>query len=68
MAWLGIFLSFLSDIRKITQFIMSGCIYFPTSYAQEEKNHLSELETNPGPLASKATALTTRPCLLGQQL
>ena len=39
---------------------------FPTSYARGEKLGL-ELESNPGPLASQATALTTRPCHLGPQ-
>ena len=34
---------------------------------KEKKNIWSELESNPGPLASQATALTTRPWLLGQQ-
>ena len=41
---------------------------FPTSYARGEKPFGLELESNPGPLASQATALTTRPCLLGYQL
>ena len=36
--------------------------FFPTSlYPRREKTIWSELETNPGPLASQATALTTRP-------
>ena len=40
--------------------------FFPTSYALGEKKTIwSELESNPGPLAPQATALTTRPCLLG---
>ena len=36
---------------------------------EDKKNIWSELESNPGPLASRlqATALTTRPWLLGQQ-
>ena len=39
----------------------------PTSlYPRREKTIWSELELNPGPLASQATALTTRPWLLGQ--
>ena len=32
---------------------------------EEKKNIWSELELNPGPLASQATTLTTRPWLLG---
>ena len=54
---------FLSTwIRKIMQFIMFGSIYF--SYLlcpRREKTIWSELESNPGPLASQATTLTTRP-------
>ena len=41
---------------------------FPTSYTRGEKPFGLELESNPGPLASQATALTTRPCHLGQVL
>ena len=40
---------------------------FPTSYARGEKPFSLELESNPGPLASQATTLTTRPWLLGPQ-
>ena len=38
---------------------------FPTTYARDEKPFGLELESNPDPLASQATALTTRPCHLG---
>ena len=38
---------------------------FPTSYARGEKPFGLELESNPGPPASQATALTTKPWLLG---
>ena len=49
-------------IRKITQFVVSGSILFLPPYTRgEKKNIWSELELNPGPLASQATALTTRP-------
>ena len=34
---------------------------------EKTKTIWSELESNPGPLAPQATALTTRPCLLGPQ-
>ena len=34
---------------------------FPTSYARGEKPFGLKLESNPRPLASQATALTTRP-------
>ena len=40
---------------------------FPTSYAQGEKPFGLELESNPGPLPTQATAQTTRPCRLRQQ-
>ena len=41
--------------------------FIPTSlYPRRRKSIWSELELNPGPLASEATALTTRPWLLGQ--
>ena len=49
---------------KITQFVVSGSILFLPPYTRgEKKNILSELESNPGPLASQVTALTTRSCL-----
>ena len=48
------------------QFIMSGSINFPPAMPEEKKPFGLELESNPGPLASQATALTTRPCHLGQ--
>ena len=42
------------------QFIMSGSILFLLPYTQrEEKNIWYELESNPGPLASQATAWLT---------
>ena len=40
--------------------------FISTSYARGEKPFGLELESNPGPFASQATALTTRPCHLGQ--
>ena len=41
--------------------------FIPTSlYLRGEKTIWSELESNPDPLASQATTLTTRPRLLGQ--
>ena len=43
--------------------------FFLPPYARGEKKTLwSELESNPGPLASQAATLTTRPWLLGQSL
>ena len=67
MAWLRIIILFSTWICKIMQFIMSGSIFIPTSlYPRREKSIWSELESNPGPLASQVTARTTRPWLLGQ--
>ena len=34
---------------------------------EKRKTIWSELESNPGPLTSQATALTSRPCLHGQK-
>ena len=50
------------------QFVVSGSILFLPPYTQgEKKNICSELESNPDPLASKATAITSKPWLLGQE-
>ena len=62
MAWLGIITYF---IYLDTQFIVSGSIKFLPPVPEEIKNIWSELESNPGPIASQANALTTRPLLLG---
>ena len=48
------------------QIIKSGSILFLPPYTRGEKNIWSELQLNPGPLASQATTLTTRPLFLGQ--
>ena len=60
---------FLSTwICKMIQFVASGSIFFLPPYTWgEKKNIWSELELTPGPNASQATALTTRPWLLGHQ-
>ena len=39
----------------------------PLMHLERWKTIWSELELNPGTLASQATALTTRPCLLGRE-
>ena len=56
-------ITFLSTwIRKSTQFVVSRSILFLPSYTQgEKKNFGSEQESNPGPLVSRATALTMAP-------
>ena len=38
--------------------------FLPPMAKERRKTIWSELESNPGPLASQATTLTTRPCLL----
>ena len=59
-----IFLFFYMDIQDYA--IYHVWIHlFPISYARGGKPVGLELETNPGPLASRATTLTTRPCCLG---
>ena len=40
-------------------------LFLPPYTRGEKKNIWSELESNPGPLASQAAALTTKPWLLG---
>ena len=65
MAWLRIIL-FSTWIRKNMQFIMSGSILFLPPYTRGEKKTIwSELKSNPGPLASQATTLTTIPWFPG---
>ena len=63
--WHGqeLFLFLSSWMHKIMQFFVSGShLLIP----EEKENIWSELESNPGPFASQATTLTTRPLLLGQ--
>ena len=63
MAWLGIIIIYYMDTQDLA--IYHVWIHlFPTSYIWDEKPFGLELEMNPGPLASQATALTTRPCHL----
>ena len=64
MVWLGINYFYMDTLDHA---ICHAWIQlFPTSYARGEKPFGLELESNPGPLASQATALTTRPCHFGQ--
>ena len=66
MAWLVV-ISLSTWIPKSMQFAVSGSILFLPPYPLgEKKNIWFELELNPGPLASQATALATRPWHLGQ--
>ena len=68
MAWLGIIILIYMDTHNNA--IYRVWIHFiPTSlYLRRSENIWSELELNPGPLASQATALTTRPWLLGLKI
>ena len=62
ITWLGIIFLLSTWICKITQF------FLPPMPEERRKTMWSELESNPDPLASQATTLTTRPCLLWQML
>ena len=68
MAWLEIIIFIYMDTQDHA--IYHVWIHFiPTSlYPRRRKDIWSEQESNPGPLASQATALTTRPWLLRQGL
>ena len=61
MAWLGIII-----IIYLHGYVVSGSIFSASLYPRIEENNWSELESHPGPLASQATALTTRRWLLSQ--
>ena len=64
MAWLGINLVFfVRGVDTQDHVIYHVWIHlFPTSYyAREEKPFGLEVESNPGPLASQAITLTTKP-------
>ena len=68
MAWLGIIFFIYMDTQDHAIYHIWIRFIFPSSYAQGEKPFGLELELNPGPLASQATTLTTRLCLLGHFL
>ena len=63
MAWLGINYLYMDTLDRAIYHVWIHL--FPTSYARGEKPFGLKLESNPGHLASQATALTTRPWLLG---
>ena len=46
--------------------VLIHLFFLPPMPEERRKTMWSELESNPGPLASQATTLTTRPCLLWQ--
>ena len=59
--------TWICRICRITRFIMSGSIFSYLLIPEERrKNIWSEGASNPSPLASQATALTTRTWLLGR--
>ena len=61
MAWLGFIIIVIYYRDMQDHIIYHLWIHlFPTSYARGEKPFGLELKSNPGPLASQATALTTR--------
>ena len=62
MAWLGINYFYMDTQAHAIYHVWIQL--FPTSYARVKKPFGLELESNPGALASQATALTTRPCHL----
>ena len=62
MAWLGINYFYMDTQYHAIYHVWIQL--FPTSYARGEKLGL-ELESNPDPLDSQGSALTTRPCHLG---
>ena len=68
MAWLGIIIFFIyMDTQDHAILLCLDPFYYYLLIPEERKNIWSELELNPGPLATQASALTTRPWLLGQE-
>ena len=65
MAWLGTIFLYLHGYARSCNLLLLDPFNLPSSYARGEKPFGLELESNPGPLASQATTLSTRPCLLG---
>ena len=68
MAWFGIIFLYLHGYTRSHNSSCLDPFNLPTSYARGEEPFGLELESYPGPLASQAAALTTRPCLLGQMV
>ena len=65
MGWLGIIIFYLHGYARSCNLSCLDPFYSYLLIPEEKKNIWSELKSNPGPLASQATALTTRPWLLG---
>ena len=68
MGWLGIIIFLLDGYARAYNLSCLDPFYSYLLIPEEKNNIWSELESNPGPLASctQATALTTRPWLLGR--
>ena len=69
MAWLSIIFHLAGYARALNSLCLDP-FYSYLLLPKEKKNIWSELESNPGPFASRsqATTLTTRPWLLGQEI
>ena len=65
MAWLGIIIFIYMDALDHAIYRVWIHFFLPP-FTRGEENIWPELELNPGPLASQAIALTTRPWLLGK--
>ena len=69
MVWLGIsFLHIYMDTQDHTIFCAWIYLFLLPPLQEKRKTIWSELESTTGPLDSQATALTTGPCLLEQDL
>ena len=70
MARLGIIFLFMNmDTQDHTIYRVWIHLFFQPPMPEERRKTIwYELVLNPDPLVSQATALTTRPCLLGQAL
>ena len=69
MAWLGIvFFIYLESQGHAICCVWVHLFFLPLTPKERRKTIWSELESNQSPPASQATALTTRPCLLEQDI
>ena len=66
MARLGIFFFIYMDMQDHAILSNLDPFFQPQMLFEGKKTIWSELESNPGPIASQATALTTRPLLPGR--
>ena len=62
--WLGtVFWIYMDMQGQATYWVWIHLVLPPYTQGERRKTIFSQLESNPGPLASQETALTTRPCL-----